>query len=476
MFVSRNSFARPTPPARLFSLLLFSLLLSSLLSPSPTSAALEQAKKSDAFIDSIGVNTHYGNAIFIGGNAYANPAIDAKLGNLGIRHLRDHTYNDTGLARIDSLFATYGIQTTLILGETTRTPADLVTLLKYHPAYTGIEGLNEPDFNPRSWNGFTDVPANNDYSGTRAFQNDLYAAVKADPLTQSRLILSPAMGDTAKTQFLGAINYDVAAMHSYPVAREPTFNLDTHKSRLDAFRDLNKPLMSTETGYYNQPAPDTGSIPENVAGKYMLRLYGEYFNRNIARTYLYELADQGSDTTEREQNFGLLRFDMTEKPAYTATKNLIDLLKEPSAPAFDPSQLDYTLTSSSSLSTVHRTLLQKSDGRFYLLLWNEVAGYNRFSETELTVAPIPATLTFGSSWAEIKTYLPNDSASAAATLLNTNTLNLNILDKLTIVELNPVPEPEVGMVVLGAMLLGRRRVRRVRVTGGRAKSQSRFGF
>src|SRR5207249_6246705 len=96
-------------------------------------AAVEQAKSADAFVDSIGINTHYGNSIFVGGNAYANPLIDAKLGDLGIRHLRDHSYNDEALAKIDSLNATYGIKANLILGETTRTPADLVNILKVHP-------------------------------------------------------------------------------------------------------------------------------------------------------------------------------------------------------------------------------------------------------------------------------------------------------------------------------------------------------
>src|SRR5205809_4401154 len=96
-------------------------------------AVVEPAKSADAFIDSIGINTHYGNSIFVGGNAYADPQIDTKLGDLGIRHLRDHSYNNEALAKIDSLNATYGIKANLILGETTRSPADLVNLLKAHP-------------------------------------------------------------------------------------------------------------------------------------------------------------------------------------------------------------------------------------------------------------------------------------------------------------------------------------------------------
>ena len=105
------------------------------------------------------------------------------------------------------------------------------------------------------------------------------------------------MGGSSKSQYLSPISFDVAAMHSYPSAREPTFNLDTNIGQLATLRGTPaKPLMSTETGYYNNPV-QFGWIPENLAAKYVPRLYAEYFNRGIERTYLYELANQGPDTT-----------------------------------------------------------------------------------------------------------------------------------------------------------------------------------
>src|SRR5215204_1803355 len=108
-------------------------------------AAPAAARSADAFVDSIGINTHYGNAGNGPGNAYSFTQLDAKLAELGIRHLRDHTWSEIGQLRIDGLYNTYGIRTNLILGETTRSPAQLVNLLKLHPAFESIEGLNEPD-------------------------------------------------------------------------------------------------------------------------------------------------------------------------------------------------------------------------------------------------------------------------------------------------------------------------------------------
>jgi hypothetical protein len=415
-----------------------------------TARAAEQAKAADSFVDSIGINTHYGNAIYVGGNAYANPLIDEKLAALGIRHLRDHTWNDTGLARIDGLYSDFGIRTSLILGETSRSPAELQQLVKQHPAYEAIEGLNEPDFNPRSYNGLIDNPATNSYLATRAFQNDLFAAINGDSQTAGVAIFSPAMGNSARAQYLAGTGFDYASMHSYPNGRLPTNLLDTKIADTNKINDTAPaaPIMATETGYYNRPA-DGGQVSELAMSKYLPRLFAEYFNRGIARTYSYELADQGSDATEREQNFGLLRFDMTEKPAYTALKNMIGLLEEPAAPNFTPGTLNYTLVSTPLLA--HHTLLQKSNGTFYLLLWNEVSVWNLTSQRDVTNVDLSATLAFGDQFALARVYLPNVSASPVAMYSNPTTLNLSVPDRMMVVELVPIPEPRAFVLFLSGL-------------------------
>jgi hypothetical protein len=232
-----------------------------------------------------------------------------------------------------------------------------------------------------------------------------------------------------------------------------------------------KPLMGTETGYYNLPAADTGSIPENISGKYMPRLYGEYFNRAVARTYAYELADQGPNAASREENFGLIRYDMTEKPAYTAMKNMIDRLEEPNT-SFAPGALDYTIVGGNT--SLHHTLLEKSDGTFYLMLWQELACYNRFSETEIINPPLPVTLNLATQVAMASIYLPNDSATPAATYFNTSSISLNVPDKLMVVELSNVPEPGTSCIATAIVLLyaPRQRRRRLVISGRIVESKA----
>lgn len=403
-------------------------------------AAPVTAKPADAFIDSIGVNTHFGNAIYVGGNAYADRRVDGKLAELGVRHIRDHSFNDAGLKIVDKLYASRKIRATLVLGETTRTPGDVAKLLKQHPAYEAVEGLNEPDFTSRSFNGLADDRKAGSFPATRAFQQALFAAVKGDAKTKGVLLLSPAMGRSKRAAAIAPIDFDVAAMHCYPWATPgqnahmPSAGVNDAIADMAKLRgDADKPLWATESGYFNRSATDKRYVPESVAGKYMPRLLAEFFNRGVARTYLYELADQGKDPAAREQNFGLLRFNLSEKPAFTAVKNLIHLLQEPKAKPFTPGSLDYAITPNDE--TVHHTLLQKSDGTFYLLLWREVPGFDRSTEKEIVNPPITVTLSVKGKPSRARTFLPNHSPTPTATFEHSTSIKLEIADELLIVEL-----------------------------------------
>ncbi len=405
---------------------------------SADAAAAQKAKSAAAFVDSIGVNTHFGNATYPQ-NAYADRRIDAKLAAAGVRHIRDHTWNDAGLKRVDDLYKKHGIRATLVLGETTRSPAEIVKLLKAHPAYEAVEGLNEPDFSKRTYKTFTDDRAANDFAATRAFQNELYAAMKADPKTRHIPLLSPAMGRAARSEHLLPIDFDIAAMHRYAwegkSAMEPSFGAEEAVAAMAKLRG-ERPLWATESGYYNEPAAHPRAVPETVAGKYTPRLLGEFFNRGIERTYLYELADQGPDKAAREQNFGLLRHDMAEKPAFVALKNLITLLEEPKGKRVEPGTLDYNLSAHGSLEKIHRTLLQKSDGKFYLLLWQEVLSYDAAAKKEIQTPDANITLSVGQPF-NVRTFLPNQSTKALATQDVGTSVELSVPDQVLVVELSP---------------------------------------
>ena len=282
----------------------------------------------------------------------------------------------------------------------------------------------------------------------------MFAAINADPQTQNDHRPLASDGELQQITVLSPISFDVAAMHSYPSAREPTFNLDTFIGQWPRFA-ARRPSRSCPPKPATTTTPAVRLDPGNSSRPSTCRAYiAEYFNRGIDRTYIYEFANQGPDTTDREQNFGLLHFDLTEKPAFTAMKNLIDLVEEPNAAAFTPGSLDYTLTSSASLSALHHTLLQKSDGKFYLMLWQEVRVYNASTNSDIIDAPRhnpPPQHRI----THARLFLPNNSSNPTSTFDSPTTINLSIPDQMLVIELTPsaIPEPTSASLLAITLLL-----------------------
>jgi len=92
------------------------------------------------------------------------------------------------------------------------------------------------------------------------------------------------------------------------------------------------------------------------------------FLRGIRRTFVYELLDEFPDT-----GYGLLRHDLTEKPAFLAVKKLISILED-SGPVFVPSPLHISVQGErASLTSV---LFGKRDGSYDLVVWLEESSYD----------------------------------------------------------------------------------------------------
>ena len=165
--------------------------------------------------------------------------------------------------------------------------------------------------------------------------------------------------------------------------------------------------MVTETGYHNSTKDDSG-MSEKASGKYLPRLLLENFNRNIKRTYLYEFADVKPDPTQsdKENHYGLLRNDGSRKPAYQTIRNLITLLKEPKA-NFRPGRLDYKL--SGDMNEVHRTLLQKSDRSFYLVVWQDAKSWDNKNKKDVAIADRKLTLNLNTPISQVVAYQPMKS-------------------------------------------------------------------
>jgi hypothetical protein len=65
-----------------------------------------------------------------------------------------------------------------------------------------------------------------------------------------------------------------------------------------------------------------------VHGKYVPRLFFEYFAHGVRRTFLCRFDDPGENPDSDQDNYGLVRHDGTPKPAYRALRNVLGLLRD----------------------------------------------------------------------------------------------------------------------------------------------------
>lgn len=382
---------------------------------SAASAAPVGAKSADTFVDSIGVNTH----LDYSGSPYArfNDLVKPKLQELGVRHIRDGVHLHEELLNKLRELSKLGIKSNLVFNN------ELDTVVAIAKATSGsieaVEGPNETDLEVSnfSYNG-QKFP-----SATRAYQQDLYTAIKNDSATKYLPVVLPSMGWGENAQKLGYVDSgDYCNMHSFPnIGARPTHDIDWYFiPHARTICGSSKPIIVTETGYHNAVSADYG-ISEQASSKYLPRLLLENFNRNITRTYLYELIDQGTQV-DRQARFGLLRNDGSAKPAFTAIRNLISLLSERGA-SFTPGSLDYSLSGAND--ELHSTLLQKSNGEFYLILWQDAESWNDPEEKDIPVASREVTVNLNTSISKAEVYQPKNSTTS------TSTYNANSGDRLT---------------------------------------------
>ena len=390
----------------------------------------EQARSADSFINSMGVAVH----INYTDTAYGNyDLIKSRLQELGIRHIRDGVNpSDTNTQQKFNDLATLGIKSTLVMDPRGVVPSDAINIARaVAPSIEAVEGANEWDIQPiLTYKGQT-FP-----DGIRLFQTELYELIKNTPDTANLDVLSPSMAFPENANQLANIPCDVGVMHSYAGGGLPSDQLDTRWLPNTRRMCGDKPIIATESGWHNalnDPGSPQRGVSEEASAKYVPRLYLEYFNRNIKRAFIYELINLRPEE-KQDSNFGLLRSDGSEKPAFIAVKNLISLLQD-TGENLPLESLDYTITGDTN--NVHHTILQKSDHRFYLILWQEVLSYNTQSKTDISVPEVPATLIFNTPIAQIAAYLPLNSTQPIWQQTEPKTVQLSIPDHPLVIELLP---------------------------------------
>jgi hypothetical protein len=420
-----------------------SLLLSFNLSQCDSALAKpEQAKKAESFIDSIGVVTHlnYTDTVYY---QKFNSIIKPRLQELGVRHIRDggspNFYNY--YSRLREL-RNLGIKTTLVSGDTDITPSRYLQIVKdLGNVVQDIEGPNE-------YNLYLKDPKWP--SIVFDFMKELYLSIKKDPKTKHLKVIGPSLASWNEKDYkaVGDLSayLDFGNLHPYYTGLHPTVQCSwcsPPKSYLDTFFDRakiisgSKPIVVTEMGQHNAMGTNSSymlPMPEEIAWKYNARQLLLNFNKGVHRSFLYELIDLLDDPNKKEMeyNFGLLRNNGSQKPSFMAVRDLIKLLNDRNHTA-QPRKLDYRLTG--NMANVHQTLLQKSNGNFYLILWQDVSSYNPSNQRAIDVSTAQVNLELKTPISQANIFALNPALQKEKAYASPLAVSLDVPDYPLIVEL-----------------------------------------
>ena len=407
-----------------------------LLTPvSPAEAAPTLSRPADSFVGSIGINTH----LYYSDTPYGEKfeLVKKRLAELGVRHVRENlapNYRPDQYQHLREL-AAMGIKADLILGDPTNGTSKLDEMLaivksQLSGALDAVEGPNE--FDAR---GIT-----NWQTMLLQYQQHLYMAVKSDPQLAPLTVVGPSIVRDPHEREIGDISQmmDVGNIHSYAPVYAPEKLVPEFLERARFNAGPTSPVWATETGY-NTALNYRGELPpvsESAMASYMPRVFLEHFRQGFNRTYSYELLDEFPDPgqAERESHWGLLRNDLSPKPAFESVRNLITILKDP-GPEFTPERLDYTI--SGDQTNLRQLLLQKRDGSFYLVLWRSTSVWDTTNQAPLNPGSTPVTVNFGQTISEAERYLPNVSSAPVEGTSGPKSLHVEVGPNVVIVKLTP---------------------------------------
>jgi hypothetical protein len=362
-----------------------------------------------SFINTLGINTHIDFAAY----GYQNLAtVESAIEYLGVINIRDSAQNASDATAWQQVSLATGAKFDDFIAQTS--PAGMTTDLSFvqQLAQEGIlnyleGGDEEDDAYPASLGNTLPI--------TAQFQQQVYATGHSFGLPV--INMSFGSGWTAANNWQGdygavgdlSAYADYANAHTYPVSGQLPGDTINRLNGLANLAAASRPVMTTEIGWN-----ETQGFTQTQIADYVLDAALDGIKYGDVKTYFYALFDDGSG------NFGLMNQDGTPKPAGTALHDLTTLLADTGANAasFTPGSLSY------SLSTSDNTLLmEKSDGTFWLAVWNETAPAHS------------VTVTLGSNATEFTLFDPLAGTSAVQTASNSGSFTFTLSDHPVLVEI-----------------------------------------
>jgi hypothetical protein len=358
----------------------------------------QQAIWSDDFVEAASINTHLNWRSSVWGT---NPAWKQAFIDLGMRYTRSGMTNNK--AAIQD-WKDIGAKLVCVTGDGDNIDRTKVTqaldVLAANPDIThAVEGPNEPN------EGYHEGWAER----TKDYQAWLFDQVKSRPAIASKHIIGPsvwsredkgyqALGDMSDVMTVGNLHYYTGGCKPTVTAQGPdSGSASTLNEAISDAEGLapGLPIWITETGWpVAGPgcALSPGFVTDNAQAKYVVRMLMEAFIRGIQHVALYTLLD---DDRTPPRYHGLMKQDMSKRASYGALKRTLAVYKQ-EGPRPPLGNLEYAVQFPNP--SVHGLpLMQKSDGRFLITLWNDVDSYNQKTFVDIDPPPVETTVTFGRS-------------------------------------------------------------------------------
>ncbi|MCX8157802.1 MAG: glycosyl hydrolase [Verrucomicrobiae bacterium] len=411
------------------------------------------AVRAEDFLNSLGLNS----AISRRGERLTNTIQAARY--LGVRWFRVGYESGIPVADLLTLHRETGVRFSYGLmsgGTNLARLLDGARQLAAAGALLAMEGNNEPNNWGVTYEGQRGGRTNS-WLPVAKLQRDLYQAVKQDPILKSYPVWSisenGAQTDNVGLQFLtippgagtlmpeGTRYADFANCHNYLthpawpglhdnqtwIAADPGRGCRVDGLYVNYGRTWARgfigyseaelqtlPRVTTETGVTLQ-----GPFTEEMQARLYLSLYLAQFKRGWKHTAIYLLRDRSDEGGN--QTFGFYTPDYTPRRAAHYLHHLTTILAD--KPSNTPlGRLPYTLANPPP--TVHDLLLQKSDGRFALVLWNE-----RFTGGADTIS-----VSFGLKAPAVGLYDPTVGTNVLQRWSNVTSLSLTLSNHPVILE------------------------------------------
>jgi hypothetical protein len=393
------------------------------------------------FTQSLGVQVH----LRYSDSKYWNTTnVINDLKYLGISNVRDTVWNVGGGANPAeeshyAALAAAGIHFDMLIngGDIASQLALVSSLAATHAgAVTAIEGPNEVDNTPVSYNGLNGV------AGDTAFENALVAAVHGTSSLASVNTFNVSSANGIST------NAGFSNFHAYPTQGAEPLSTLTSDLAASTKAMAGKPAVLTEAGYYTMTnGVGWGGVDYTTQAKLTLNMIMDATKLGVSQVYIYQLLDDYADpnNTTQEDHFGLFDVNNAPKPAATAIHDLTTILSDTAATAhsFTISTLAYTIAGLPSTGSSFE--MEKSSGAHDIIVWNEPKIWNNTTHSEIAVAASNVTVNLGASYANVSVYDPLSGTTAIQTLHNVSSVTLGVTDHPLIIEVGSALSSPLGV-------------------------------